>query len=102
MIVCPYSSVRVFSGEQIHYLLPYPTGEGAAFHLPNTVEKCTFCAHLLAEGLQPACVEVCPLEARFFGDLSDPAGKIAELLRTRPHFQLLPDKGTQPSVYFLS
>jgi molybdopterin-containing oxidoreductase family iron-sulfur binding subunit len=41
------------------------------------------------------------MNARTFGDLNDPRSEVAALLRSRPYFQLLPEKGTQPSVYYL-
>ena len=102
MLVCPFTSVRVFAEGEPHYVLPFPTGGNPLVHRGRTVEKCTFCAHRLAQGLQPACVDVCPARARTFGDLDDPESDVARLLRSRPHFQLLAEKGTAPSVYYLT
>ena len=67
----------------------------------HVVEKCTMCWHRLAKGLQPACVEVCPGRVRFFGDFNDPESEVSRLLRERAHKQLLPERGTNPSVYYL-
>jgi len=50
----------------------------------------------------PACIEVCPARARHFGDLNDPDSEVSQLLRHRSHFQLLAEKGTDPSVFFLT
>jgi Fe-S-cluster-containing dehydrogenase component len=38
--------------------------------LPKMV-KCEMCAHLVVEGKEPACVEVCPREAIIFGPRAD-------------------------------
>ena len=102
MIVCPYTSVRVFADSQLRYALPYPTGSNPMIHRAKTGEKCAFCAHRLVQELQPACVEACPTRALIFGDLNDPNSDVAQLLRARPHFQLLVENGTEPSVYYLT
>lgn len=101
MMVCPYTGVRIYAGERLHFSIPFPTGSNPILHRPRTVEKCTFCVHRLVKGLSPACVENCSMNARTFGDLNDPRSVVAALLRSRPYFQLLPEKGTQPSVYYL-
>ncbi|MBI5301793.1 MAG: 4Fe-4S dicluster domain-containing protein [Chloroflexi bacterium] len=102
MMVCPFTSVRVFADEQPRYALPFPTGDNPLVHRAHTVEKCTFCAHRLARSENPACVDVCPVQARKFGDLNDPTSEVAQLLAARLHFQLLVEKGTEPSVYYLT
>ena len=102
MVVCPYTGVRVYSSDRLSFALPFPTGSNPILHRAKTVEKCTFCSHRLAQGLQPACVEACPLLARAFGDLGDPGSEVSSLLRTRPHFRILVEKGTEPSIYYLT
>lgn len=100
-IVCPFTGVRVYAKDTPTYVLPYAIGDSPFVHRRATVEKCTFCAHRLAAGQQPACVEFCPVNARIFGDLNDPNSEVSEVLRTRAHFRLLVEKGTEPSAYYL-
>ena len=38
----------------------------------GVMEKCTFCLHRTREGKMPACLEVCPVGARKFGNVLDP------------------------------
>jgi len=103
MVACPYTGVRQFNWEDPEYDVPFPVG-GAEVpaHQKGTVEKCTFCAHRLEDGLEPACIEVCPARARTFGDLNDPDSEVSEKLREKSSVQLLAEKGTKPSVYFLT
>lgn len=83
----------------------------------GVVEKCTFCSHRLQKGREkaraegretipedyiPACVEVCPSKAMYFGDLDDPKSEISELVRSRRAFKLMEDLGTEPKVIYLS
>jgi molybdopterin-containing oxidoreductase family iron-sulfur binding subunit len=101
-IVCPFTGVRVYASEQPTYALPFPTGDNPMVHRARTTEKCTFCTHRLEQGKLPACIDACPLKARTFGDLNDPDSEVSRLLHERPHFRLLVEKGTEPSVYYLT
>jgi molybdopterin-containing oxidoreductase family iron-sulfur binding subunit len=65
------------------------------------VEKCTLCSHRVARGEEPACITACLGRARHFGDLSDPESEVAKLITSRPHKQIKPEEGTNPSVYYL-
>lgn len=103
MVACPYTGVRQFNWQAPEYEVDFAVGgDGVPVHQKGTVEKCTFCAHRLVQNLLPACIEICPARARHFGDLNDPDSEVSKLLRERSHFQLLAEKGTSPSVYFLT
>jgi Fe-S-cluster-containing dehydrogenase component len=71
-------------------------------HPQGHVDKCTFCLHRVKKGLQPACVEVCPTRSLTFGDLSDPASPLSQLLQKRRFTVLQPGAGTRPQVFFLT
>ena len=64
------------------------------------VEKCTFCAERLAQGLQPACVEVSG-GAMVFGDLEDEKSEVREYLRTYFTIRRKAHLGTNPQVYYI-
>ncbi|MBI2870638.1 MAG: 4Fe-4S dicluster domain-containing protein [Candidatus Omnitrophica bacterium] len=69
------------------------------------VRKCTFCTHLQdGQGNYtdlPACARTCMGKAIHFGDLSDPASEVSQLLGQRPWVRLKEELGTRPSVYYL-
>lgn len=67
----------------------------------DLVEKCTFCYHRVLNGLQPACVEVCPAKARIFGDQEDPNSEISQILKKEKSFRLQEEKGTKPNVHYI-
>lgn len=71
-------------------------------HPDGYVSKCTYCNHLVEQGLDPACVSSCPTRCMHFGDLDDPATRISELLRTRSHHSLLPETGCRPRGFYLA
>jgi tetrathionate reductase subunit B len=67
----------------------------------GTVDKCTFCAHRVVQGLEPACVTTCPTRTRDFGNLDDPASAVARLVASGRAGVRLPEAGTKPKVYYL-
>jgi Fe-S-cluster-containing dehydrogenase component len=67
----------------------------------NTADKCTWCYHRITKGLKPACVEVCPVGARKFGDLKNPDDEINRILDENRVDVLKPEAGTRPKVFYL-
>ncbi|MBU6398969.1 MAG: 4Fe-4S dicluster domain-containing protein [Verrucomicrobia bacterium] len=70
--------------------------------ITHTAEKCTLCYHRITRGLRPACVEVCPGEARIFGDLKNPVANdpIQRFIATKRVMALKPYLGTGPRVLY--
>ena len=65
-------------------------------------DKCTFCIHRVRDGLDPACVSVCPTRCMTFGDLDDPGSDVSRLLASRAHHSLEPAAGTSPRIFYLT
>lgn len=101
MLACPYQA-RTYVGKESYYYpdTPIPYGVDELRGHEGVVQKCTFCESRVKEGKQPACVEVCPTSCRVFGDLNDPESEPCKIIRSRNGFQMLADKGTEPSVYY--
>ena len=103
MAACPYGARHfnwaepTISAEELnpdmHVLgnRPRPVG---------VVEKCTFCIHRVRDGRYPACVEICPVGARKFGNLLDENSEIRYLMREKRVFVLKEDLNTQPKFYY--
>lgn len=66
------------------------------------VEKCTFCYHRVSNGMQPACVEACPSQARVFGDQDDPNSEISKILKANASTRLKEELGTKPNVHYIN
>jgi len=77
---------------------------GARFFNPvtETADKCTFCYHRITQDLLPACVEVCPTQARMFGDLKSPASPLTQLRRMNKIHYLKPHLNTEPKVFYVN
>ena len=106
VVACPYRnrvlmpSGKLREGHFKGYITPYEEAKYKDFQ-EGVVVKCTLCNHRLAEGLEPACVNACPAEARVFGDLHDPESKVSRLIRQRGGRQPLAEANTDPSVYYI-
>ena len=66
----------------------------------KTADKCSFCYHRVRQGLLPACVEVCPTQARIFGDLKSKASRLVRFARMNKIHVLKPSLNTEPKVYY--
>ena len=66
------------------------------------MEKCTFCVQRVDKGLEPACVDVCPVKALIFGDIEDETSPVSKYVNKNAGFKLLEDLGTDPSVYYVN
>jgi molybdopterin-containing oxidoreductase family iron-sulfur binding subunit len=103
MAACPYGArhfnwgqPQVPAGEiepQTHYLGNRPNYKGV-------VGKCTFCIQRVRNGRYPACVEVCPVGARKFGNLLDPDSEIRYILKKKRVLILKEELNTQPKFFY--
>src|SRR5437867_2726556 len=67
----------------------------------HTAAKCNFCSHRVDEGLLPACVVVCPVEALLFGDMDDATSKVARTLRDQKVTVRRPEQRTRPKAFYV-
>lgn len=67
----------------------------------HTAAKCNFCAHRIDDGLEPACVTVCPTHSIWVGDLDDEQSGISRLLAETPSQVRAPEQNTGPNVFYL-
>lgn len=103
MNACPYWARRfnlttpVLPKEQMnpvtHYLGNRPRMRGV-------VEKCHWCLQRTRHGRYPACVEVCPVGARKFGNLLDPESEVSLVLARKNVFRLKVENNTFPKFFY--
>jgi len=79
----------------------------------GVVEKCSFCVQRIDRAAElgltpgvdpqvtPACVDICPVNARIFGDIKDPESPVSKYLRQNQSFRLREDWGTEPKVHYI-
>jgi len=103
MAACPYGA-RHFNWKtpglseedlnpNMHYLGNRPRNAGV-------VEKCTFCIQRTRAGRYPACVEVCPVGARKFGNLLDPESEVRYILEHKRILVLKEELNTMPKFFY--
>lgn len=118
MAACPYT-VKSFNWYEPEHSgqMAVTCNPDASIRPAGVVEKCTFCIHryqkakeladaeerqLTEDDYVPACVESCPTDAMYFGDLDNPKSRVRTLIRSPRTFTLLEDLGTEPKVYYLT
>jgi len=107
IVACPYDTRTILEKHHLEKGL-FKDGritdfekQGYTRWTAGTAVKCTFCHERVDGGLDPACVATCPTEARIFGDLDDPDSHISRLIRERRGRQPLPEKNTNPRVFYI-
>ncbi|MBT6494867.1 MAG: 4Fe-4S dicluster domain-containing protein, partial [Planctomycetaceae bacterium] len=86
MAACPYDARRFnFEKPKLdpHQINPEQGYLSNRIRPKGVVEKCTFCLHRTREGIYPACLEVCPVGARVFGNILDPESEINYILQNK-------------------
>ncbi len=113
MAACPYNA-RIFQWSEPkvseeHKGKPY----NVELNVPQkkgTISKCLFSADHLREDKLPYCTAACPNGVYWFGDENEDAvtngttketTRLSELLTKNGGFQLMPELGTKPRVYYL-
>ena len=110
---CPYSA-RIFNWDEPIKSAKY---EGQDYNVElnvpqkkGTVSKCLFSADRLREGKMPYCVSNCPNGVFWYGDKNEDAVtngttketvRFSELIAEKGGYQLMPELGTKPRVYYL-
>ncbi|MEW6754067.1 MAG: 4Fe-4S dicluster domain-containing protein [Candidatus Latescibacterota bacterium] len=103
MAACPYGARRFnwrtpsipasALNPDMHYLGNRPRPKGV-------VEKCTFCIQRTRAGRYPACVEVCPVGARKFGNLLDRDSEIRYIIEHKRVLVLKEELNTLPKFFY--
>ena len=74
--------------------------DGPAASPQANATKCSFCYHRLGRDEEPACVETCIGDSRYFGDL-DADSEVSKMADSTRAFQLKEHTGNDPNVYYL-
>lgn len=103
MAACPYGARHFNWGEPsipAGHLNPSTHVLGNRPRPKGVVEKCTFCIQRARKGRYPACVEVCPVGARKFGNLLDPESEIRYIIENKRVLVLKEDLNTLPKFFY--
>ena len=105
MAACPYGA-RHFNwdepGVPADHLNPNTHVLGNRPRPKGVVETCTFCIQRTRakNGRYPACVEVCPVGARKFGNLLDPESEIRYIIEHKRVLVLKEELNTVPKFFY--
>ncbi|MBI4470601.1 MAG: 4Fe-4S dicluster domain-containing protein [Acidobacteria bacterium] len=114
---CPYT-VRYFNWWDPVWPEPLPQqlNPDSPVRMKGVMEKCNFCSQRITRArdhaedenrdirdgeIKPACVQSCPTNAMYFGDLADPETEVSRRAHGGRGYKLLEELGTQPRVIYL-
>jgi phenylacetyl-CoA:acceptor oxidoreductase subunit 1 len=114
-MACPYHARHLVHAADGYF--ESPTLSEAATARPGrhgVMTKCTFCKERVDDGRSrgltpgvdpeatPMCSVACIADAIVFGDFDDPSSRVSTLIADGKAQLLMPECGTQPSVYYLT
>lgn len=99
MVTCPYAA-RHFNWVEPHVPDNEVNPKVPLEEKHGVVEKCTFCIQRTREGRYPACVEVCPVGSRKFGNLLDPDSEIRYIIEHKRVMVLKEELNTMPKFFY--
>ena len=100
IVACPYTGVRQFNWQKPEYDIDFPVGDAQSGSSIQCSRKMYFFSPPWPRPGRPVLKYAG--KGTPFGDLNDPNSEVSRLLKRRSHFQLLGEKGTGPSVYYLT
>ena len=115
---CPYKTRRFnwFDYPRQDRLVNLVLNPDVTVRSRGVMEKCTFCVQRIQEAkieskhtgvplgdgdIRTACQQSCPAGAIVFGDLNDPASRVARLSRDGRQYRVLEELNVGPSVHYL-
>ena len=118
MAACPFTA-KVYNWGEPQWIDGATTcfNPDVSRRMVGVVEKCSFCAHRLIKVKEdadqeerairdgeyvPACMENCPADAIYFGDIEDKQSMVHKLSRNYRAFRVMEDLGVEPKLYYLS
>ena len=110
MAACPYEA-RYFNwtdAPAVQKVAGPPMPEFPVPQQKGTVGKCILCAHNIEYGKLPACVEHCPMEALYIGDLTSDVAtngaetvKLSRFLEDNHAVRFKEELNTRPRVFYI-
>lgn len=115
-MACPYRARHLIKDASWHFPgQPTPAEQATAQPARRGVmTKCTFCVDRVDRGIArelrpgvdpeatPMCAVACIAGAITFGDLDDAESPVCKLIKERGAVPLMPELGTNPSVYYVT